>query len=176
MIRADVAFALNRPNAEIGNYMAQCCESLEALGNFAEAASVYQDVVDNYADTIEERATQQGNCALAWKRAEQYERSEEAYVAAFHLLSIMDPLHFDGESTNCALSNVIQMYYEWVRKDNAGKTSMNRLVDSLLLALLHTAGFRPPTTSFSHVILSECGTRFVRMLALQYQSRKAAII
>jgi len=171
-----VAITLERLNEDIGVCLCNVGEALEAQGAFEEAAVIYQGFTDTHASTVEHRATAQANCALAWKRAGEYEVSEEASVEALYLQSRIKPLDFADVSTLRALSNLINMYFEWVRKDirpgeDADET---RWVDSLFLALLYIAGFQPPSVALSEYILSEWGPLFVILLAPRFRTKKRA--
>ena len=116
IIRADIALTLQQPNAAIGMLLTCVGKALEPQGRFEEAASVYQDVVDAYAPTLDERAKQQGNCALAWKRAGKYEVSEEACVKTLYLLSRMSHLSMADFPCNkpcpCATARVSEVLDE----------------------------------------------------------------
>lgn len=67
------------------------------------------------------------------------------------------------------------MYYEWVHQHVLpGEAPETQCVNSLLLALLHTAGFQCPTTAFSDDILTGFGPDFVPLLSPRFKQREAA--
>jgi tetratricopeptide (TPR) repeat protein len=119
-IRADVAFTHGFSGSRVGVSLTYVAEVLESKGRFEEAADIYQNVVDLYAPAMNEKAKQQGHCALAFKRAGCYTASEDAYVKALSLTSTRISLDYHDEEsvTNMILSNLI-MYYEWTRQDSA---------------------------------------------------------
>lgn len=173
IIRADVAFTKRR-TAEIGALLSHVGEALEALGKFEKAATIYQDVTDTYASSLDEKAKLQANCALAWKRAGNYEASEEANVKALYLLSTMKRIDFADELTHQVLSNLLSMYCDWVLEERRpGDPSDNRLVDAILSGLLYTAGLKK-LRSTSNQVFALGGSKYAQFLAAKYTSKKAA--
>jgi len=173
MLRCDLAINHNVSDSRIGLAQIKVGEVLEGMGEFSKAALLYLHTAETYfvpssAKNMANHAACQTNAGLAYKRDNQLEKAEEAYICALHFQRRClseggggGTWDLNHPETTSQLTNMLVLF-DALHKENARSSieEPDATIFAVFCALLFTAGFQAGSGGLAHYLVMELGSDF----------------
>jgi tetratricopeptide (TPR) repeat protein len=169
---ADISINTQQSSVDIENNLGNVAECLEALGRYADAASLYQEVA--VSPTTEAPAEYWGNAGLARMRNCEYTAAESMYLKALNKLCL-EHLDFSDKCTWVLFSYLLYMYCMKTDQFHTSFTERSHVrAKTAFLALLFAAGFDVQDKRALHVLVNIEGKELYRYLKTGLKSAAKA--